>query len=60
MEQSGELMTDEFGMFYSSGDAKGNHGVGVVLGPRAKDKVISVRYVDNRMMVLRLQGKKWT
>ena len=26
-EQSGELMSDEFRMFYSSGDAKGNHGV---------------------------------
>ena len=45
-------------MFYSSGDAKGNHGVGVVLGPRARDKVISVCYVDNRVMVVRLQGKK--
>ena len=29
-EQSGELMSDEFRMFYSLGDAKGNHGVGVV------------------------------
>ena len=52
-------MSDEFRMFYSSGDAK---GVGVVLGPRARDKVISVRYryVENRVMVVRLQGKKWT
>ena len=57
-EQSGELMNDEFRMFYSSGDAKGNHGVGVVLGPRARDKVISVRYLDNRAMMVRLQGKK--
>ena len=45
-------------MFYSSGDAKGNHGVGVVLGPRARGKVISVHYVDNRVIVVRLQGKK--
>ena len=59
-QQSGELISDEFRMFYSSGDAKGNHGVGVVLGPRARDKVISVSYVDNRVMVVRLQGKKWT
>ena len=29
-----------------------------VLGPRARDKVISVSYVDNRVMVVRLQGKK--
>ena len=29
-KQSGELMSDEFRMFYSSGDAKGSHGVGVV------------------------------
>ena len=43
-EQSGE-----FKMFYSSGDAKGNHGVGVVVGPRATDKVISVHYVDSRV-----------
>ena len=57
-KQSGELMSDEFRMFYSSGDAKGNHGVGEVLGPRARDKVISVRYVDNRVMVVRLQGEK--
>ena len=27
-KQSGELMSDEFRMFYSSGDVKGNHGVG--------------------------------
>ena len=53
-----ELMSDEFRMFYYSGDAKGNHGVGVVLGPCAKDKVISVRYVDNRVMVVWLKGKK--
>ena len=45
-------------MFYSSGDAKENHGVGVVLEPHARDKVISMRYVDNRVMVVRLQGKK--
>ena len=51
-------MCDEFKMFYSSGDAKGNHGVEVVLGPRASDKVISACYVDNRMMVVRLQGKE--
>ena len=57
-KQSGELISDEFRKFYSSGDAKGNHGVGVVLGPRARDKVISVHYVDNRVMVVRLQGKK--
>ena len=57
-EQSVELMSDEFRMFYSSGDAKGNHGVGVVLGPRARDKVKSVRYVYNRVIVVRLQGKK--
>ena len=45
--------------FYSSGDAKGSHDVGVVvLGPRVRDKVISVRYVDNQMMMARLQGKK--
>ena len=59
-EQSDGLMSDEFRMFYSSGDAKGNHGVSVVLGPRARNKVISVRYVDNRVMVVRLQGKKGT
>ena len=52
-------MSDEFRMFYSSGDAKGNHGVGVVLGPRVRYKVILVHYVDNRMMVVGLQGKKW-
>ena len=51
-------MSDEFRMFYSNGDAKGSHGVGVVLRPRARDQAISVRYVDNRMMVVRLQGKK--
>ena len=38
----GELMSDEFRMFYSSGDAKGSYGVGVVLGPCVKDEVISV------------------
>ena len=26
-QQSGELMRDEFRMFYSSGDAKGSHGM---------------------------------
>ena len=57
-QQSGELMRDEFRMFYSSDDAKGNHGVGIVLEPCASDKVISVHYVDNRVMVVRLQGKK--
>ena len=46
-------------MFYSSGDAKGSHAGGVVSGPRVRDKVLSVRYVDNRaMMVVRLQRKK--
>ena len=45
-EQSGELTIDEFRMFYSSGDAKGSYGVGVVLGPCVSDKVILVRYVD--------------
>ena len=35
-QQSGELISDEFRMFYSSGDAKGNHGVSVVLGPRVR------------------------
>ena len=53
-EQCGELMSDEFRIFYSSGDAEGNHGAGVVLGPRARE-VISVRNVDNRVMVVRLQ-----
>ena len=57
-EQSGELMSNEFRMFYSCGDAKGNHGVGVVLGTCLRDKVIPLSYVDNRMMVVRLQGKK--
>ena len=57
-KQSGELISDEFRMFYSSGNAKGNHGVGVVLGSRARDKLISVRYVDKPVMVVRLQGKK--
>ena len=57
-QQSGELMSDKFRMFYSSGDAKGSHGIRVVLGPRARDKVISVRYVNNQVMVMRLQGKK--
>ena len=57
-EQRDELMSDELRMFYSSGDAKGNHGVSVVLEPRARDKLISVRYVDNRVMVVRLNGKK--
>ena len=56
-EQSGELMSDEFRMFYSSGDAYGSHGLGVVLGPRVRDRVLSVCYVDNWMMV-KLQGKK--
>ena len=62
-EQSGELISDKFRMFYSSGDAKGNHGVGVVLGLRSRDKVISVRYVSGvfTWVVVRLQGKKkWT
>ena len=47
-EQNGELVSDEFRMFNSSGDAKGNHGVGEVLGPCLRDKVISVRYEDNQ------------
>ena len=45
-EQSDELMSEEFRMFYSCGDAKGNLGVGIVLGPLVRDKVISVRYVE--------------
>ena len=57
-EQTGELMSGEFRMFYSSGDAKGSHGVGVVLGPCVRDKETSVRYVNNRAMLVRLQGKK--
>ena len=55
-EQSGELISDEFRMFYFSDDVKRNHGVGVVLVPRARDRDI-VRYVNNRVMV-RLQEKK--
>ena len=51
-------MSDEFGMFYSSGDAKGSHGARVVLGLRVRNKVISMRYVDNQMIVVRLQGGK--
>ena len=32
---------------------------GLVLGPHVKDKVmISVRYVDNRMIMVRIQGIK--
>ena len=57
-EKSGELMSDEFITFYSDGDAKGNHGFGVVLGPRARDKVISVLSVDNRMMMVRYKGRE--
>ncbi|KAJ4434539.1 hypothetical protein ANN_23101 [Periplaneta americana] len=34
------------------------HGVGVLLGPRVK--AILVRYVDDRMIMVRLQGEKWT
>ena len=49
-------MSDEFRMFYSSGDAKGSHGVGVILGTRVRDKVISVHFVDRLMMVVK--GKK--
>ena len=55
-EQTGELMSDR--MFYSSGDVKGSHGVRVVLGPRVRGEVISVHYMDNRMMVVMLQGEK--
>ena len=51
-------MNDGFRMFYSSGDVKGSHDVGVVLGPRVRVKVISVRCVDNQTLVVRLQGKK--
>ena len=51
-EQSGELMSDEFRMFYSSDDAKVSQGFGVVLGPHVRDKVISVRYVDNQMIMV--------
>ena len=58
-EQSGELMSDEFRMFHSSGDAKGSHGVGVALVPAVRDKVISVSHVD-RMIMVRIQTKKWT
>ena len=50
-------MSDEFRMFYSSGDAKGSDGIGVVLGPCVKDKVTSVHCVINLMVVLRLKGK---
>ena len=57
-EQSGELMCDEFRMFYSSGDDKGSHGVGVVLGPCVRDKVITVSYVDNLIMTVMLKGTK--
>ena len=57
-EGSGELMNDGFIIFHSGGDAKGSHDVGVVLGPRVRDTVISVRYVDNGVIVVRLQGKK--
>ena len=39
-EESSKITSDEFKTFYSSGDAKGNHGVGIVLGPHAWDKVI--------------------
>ena len=45
-------------MYYSSDNAKGSHGVGVVLGPCVSNKLISVCHVDNRMMVVRLQGEK--
>ena len=31
-ELSVELVRDEFRMFYSSGESKGSHGVGVLLG----------------------------
>ena len=57
-QQSGELISDKFRMFYSSGDAKGSHGVVVSLGPHVSIQVRSVRYLNNRMMVVRLQGKK--
>ena len=56
--QSAELMSDKYRMFYSSSDAKGSHGVGVVLGPCVRNKVISVRYVDNRMIMVSIKGEK--
>ena len=54
--QNGELMYDEFRMFYFRGEAKGSHGIEVLLGPRVRDKMISVRYVDNQMIVVRLSA----
>ena len=57
-EQNGELKSDEFTMFYSSGDAKGSHGVRAVLGSCVRDKLISGHYVDNRMIIMRIQGGK--
>ncbi|KAJ4436362.1 hypothetical protein ANN_18994, partial [Periplaneta americana] len=35
-----------------SGECKRSHSVGVLLRPRVKDKVISVRYVDDRMIMV--------
>ncbi|KAJ4440072.1 hypothetical protein ANN_08204, partial [Periplaneta americana] len=57
-KNSGELVSDEFKLFYSNGECKESHGVGVLLGPRVKDKVISVLYVDDQVIMVRLQGKK--
>ena len=57
-QQSGELTSDELRMFYSSGDAKGSHGVRVASGSCVREKLISVHYVDNRMIIMRIQGEK--
>ena len=44
-------------MVYTCGDAKESHGVRVVLGPHVRESD-TVRYVDNQMIMVMIQGKK--
>ena len=55
---SGEVRSGEYRMLYSGSEKGGRNGVGMILGKRLKDKLIKVEYIDDRVMMIRLQGKK--
>ncbi|XP_039276087.1 craniofacial development protein 2-like [Nilaparvata lugens] len=55
---NGELVSGDYKLFYSGEEKQGQHGVGVLLGPRVKDKVRRVDYIDGRLMMVRLEGSE--
>ncbi|XP_022194934.2 craniofacial development protein 2-like [Nilaparvata lugens] len=57
-EGNGELVSGDYKLFYSGEEKQGQHGVGVLLGPRVKDKVRRVDYIDGRLMMVRLEGSE--